>query len=86
MEKKLELLEQELEEYKGAFTRHLEIYAENGKELATLSQVIKDHIKIEDARYEKMKPLLEGYTSIKWLFGIVIALAGLLVLLKELFQ
>ena len=71
--KELKLLEQDLRGVTDRFDRHLEIYANNGKELAALKSSVDSVIK-QASNMEKL--LREGYVSVSRFRPVEIAMYG----------
>ena len=71
--------------YFEKFDRHLEIYAQNGKELQRLGDLIESHI-------AKMEPVYEAFTGANWsrkamiwVLGTIATLLGIAYSIKQLF-
>ena len=80
--------------------RHIEIYQNNGKELARLSEAVEhltvvfnNHIITSEEHEKKMQPVIEWFsnitffkTAIMWLLGFTIALGAAYAVIKGFFK
>ena len=85
--------DKQIEELESRFDRHLEIYANNGRELSRLSKLIEIHIKDHDEFKKRIEPVIkfyEGMTFTQWLVISLVALltafGGLYLLIKQIFK
>lgn len=58
-------LDEQLDGLEARFSNHLEIYANNGKELARLGNLISDHIMEQKKMMDELYPIIEFYRSFK---------------------
>jgi hypothetical protein len=86
MTKGIEKLEEEFDEFKEAYTK-------NGKELVRMATVLEAHLKIHedmiakvDAMYAVFNDGKVGTKIIKWIFGVMMAIGGLALLVKNLIK
>lgn len=73
--------------------RHLEIYAQNNKELALLRQTVENNGKIIQEMSNSLRPLTELYISFGWskkfIFGIIMFISlviGLILSIKQVLK
>lgn len=98
MNKKLRRQDDEqIMELEKRFDKHLEIYASNGREMARLAIAVENLSKemgtekIKDKEWQeiiekKLEPLTDGAKSIKWIFGVLIAIGTLIIMFKQIFK
>lgn len=58
-------LDEQLDGLEARFSNHLEIYANNGKELSRLGDLIDSHIMEQKKMMEDLHPIIEFYKSFK---------------------
>jgi len=73
--------------------KHLEVYAQNNKELALLRQTVEMNGKIIQDMSDSLRPLTELYVSFGWskkfVFGIIMFIsmvAGLAITIKQVLK
>ena len=101
MDKKLRRQDDiQIQELETRFDRHLEIYANNGKELAALKEAVKslerfltENRKLDDIFREELKPIMNSYSTLvsgrKMILGFIIfvsALGSLYLLIKQILK
>lgn len=66
--------------------RHLEIYANNGKESKRVADALEKLIVQHKEMYDLFDTLKGGKTTIKWLFGVFVAIGSATLLVKQLLK
>lgn len=61
----LKHLDEQLDGLEVRFSNHLEVYANNGKELARLGDLISNHIGEQKKMMEDLFPIIDFYRSFK---------------------
>ena len=84
MQEELKQIRDRQDQHEAMFSRHLEIYANNGKELAKLTETILQNNKQTQEMYEIFSGLTTTgkWSSIiaKWIFGLFIGLGSLIIM------
>lgn len=97
MQEEIKKLHDRQEVHEKMFHRHLEIYANNGKELKELKEIIVEIVpmfKENTAQTKQMYEIFNGisttgkWTSIfaKWTFGLLIGIGSLIIMFHNLFK
>ena len=90
----------QIEELERRFDAHLQIYAQNGREMARLASAVENLIKSfeehkqgQDNWRKEIETTLEplvaldgGAKSFKWFVGILIALGTLILMIKQIWK
>lgn len=66
--------------------KHLVIYANNGKESARVADALEKLIKQHGEMYDLFSTLKGGRTTIKWIFGFVLAVGSAVLLTKNILK
>ena len=85
--------DKQIEELESRFDRHLEIYANNGRELSRLSKLIEIHIKNHDEFKDKIEPMIKFYDGMGftqrfalYVIAVISSVVGLYLLIKQVFK
>lgn len=87
----LKEMKSRLEEYQVKFDRHLEIYANNGKELKTLTDTILKIVPMFEENTKQTKEMYDVFSGIattskwtskivKWVVGIFLGIGSLIIM------
>jgi len=86
-------LDGKLDELEGRLDRHLEIYANNGKESARVANALEKMILRSNERDKKVDEMFDAYSefkagkrTLKWLFGLFMAVGGAVLLIKGIIK
>ena len=97
MQEEIKKLHDRQEMHEAMFHRHLEIYANNGKELKELREIIVEIVpmfKENTSQTKQMYEIFSGLTTtgrwssliIKWIFGLLIGLGSLILMAKAVLK
>ena len=85
-------MDERIDDVDNRLDRHLEIYANNGKEMARLAQAIEAHIKSQDNVEKRVNEMYEvfndgkiGTKIVKWVFRVLIAIGSAVIVYKGIF-
>ena len=85
-------MDERIDDVDNRLDRHLEIYANNGKEMARLAQAIEAHIKSQDNVEIKVNEMYKifndgkiGTKIVKWVFRVLIAIGSAVIIYKGIF-
>ena len=85
--------DKQIEELESRFDRHLEIYANNGRELSRLSKLIEIHIKDHDEFKKKIEPMIKFYEGmtftqrmVMYMLALLASIGGLYIIIKQIFK
>lgn len=93
-------LDEQLDGLEERFSRHLEIYSQNNKELMRLGNLIDIHLTEQKKLVESLNPILEFYENFKMTskitqitfkgtmkgVGVIASFLGLYLLIKQVFH
>ena len=77
LKKEIESLEASDRRMEESFTRHLEIYAQNGKEMARLAQAVENLTEAFKEYKESNKEVLKWAKNMKWGQKTIVGLVGI---------
>ena len=97
MQEELLQLKHKQEEHEARFSRHLEIYANNGKELKELTGVIYKIVPMFEENTKQTKEMYEIFSGIsttkKWTFmffkfmaGLILAIGSMVLMYKNIIK
>jgi len=95
MQEEIKKLTERQEQHEARFHRHLEIYANNGKELKELKEIIMEIIPMFKENTKQTKEMYDIFSGlattgkwstriIKWTFGLLIGVGSLILMYKAL--
>lgn len=80
-------------EFQKRFDRHMEIYAQNGRELAALKEIVHElsrDVKKHVVETEKMIKFFNGMSFMQkaamWILGVIAAVGTAFILLRDIFK
>lgn len=86
-------LEAQIKDVDSRLDKHLEIYANNGKELARLGNLLEQHMADHKDTEKKVQEMYDvfidgrgGVKVIKILFGILVAIGSAILMVKGIFK
>lgn len=97
MQEEIKKLHDRQEMHEAMFHRHLEIYANNGKELKELKEIIVEIVPMFKENTKQTKEMYEIFNGIsttskwssliiKWIFGLLIGLGSLILMAKAVLK
>lgn len=90
MQEEIKKLHDRQDQHEARFHRHLEIYANNGKELKELKEIIVKVVpmfEVNTKQTQEMYEIFSGLTTtskwtsriVRWVFGIIIGISALII-------
>lgn len=76
--------DEQVEDLKDKFDTHLLIYANNGKEMKRMNDIMEIHIKRMEPVYQAFQGLTWSKKALLWIVGALGSVVGLILAVKEL--
>lgn len=97
MQEELQKIKDRQEQHEARFHRHLEIYANNGKELKELKEIIVEIVPMFKENTQQTKQMYDIFSGIattgkwtsifaKWTFGLLIGIGSLILMWNNLIK